>query len=97
MAGKYQFRTLQANRAVQGDFSGADSTIGGIGIGIYVGGAAGNVEIDLLNPETDTPTSVVYTNVPQGTFMQVPLFSQVSEGGTTVDDLTIMFMAPPYR
>ena len=97
MAGKYQFSTLQANRAVNGDFSSAYSTIDGIGIGIYVG-VSGDVEIDLLAPGPDAgATSVVFTAVPQGTFMQVPLFEQVSSGSTTSTDLTIMYLAPPYR
>ena len=92
MSGKWQFSTLQANLAVNGDFSSADSTINGIGIGIYVG-VAGDVEIDMLN----NAGAVLYTAVPQGTFMQVPLFKQVSSGNTTSTDLTISYMKPPYR
>lgn len=95
--GKYQFSTLQANRAVQGDFSSSPSTIEGIGVGIYVG-SAGDVEIRLWNPEVDGGNvDVVYTAVPQGTFMQVPLFEQVIDTNTTAADLTLMYMAPPYR
>lgn len=87
----WQFSTLQANRAVRGDYSSVDSTFIGIGIGIYVG-VSGDVEIDLH----DVEESVIYTAVPQGTFMQVPLFKRISHGGTDASDLTVLYMSPPY-
>jgi hypothetical protein len=97
--GQFQFNTLQANRALNGDFSAADSTITGIGLGIYVG-VSGDVTIQLYNPVPGGgEVEVTYTAVPQGTFMQVPLFKQVmgtGGGKTTATDLTISYMAPPY-
>lgn len=94
--GQFQFNTLQANRADNGDFSSSDSTISGVGVGIYVG-VAGDVTIQLFNPVPGGgDVTALYTAVPQGTFMQVPLFKQVIAAGTTATDLTISYMAVPY-
>jgi len=95
MSGRFQFSTLQATYAVNGDFSAADSTIDGIGVGIYVG-VAGDVVIRVLGDNSE----ITYTAVPQGTFMQVPLFDQVmgtGGGKTSSTDLTISYMKAPYR
>lgn len=94
--GKFQFSTLQANAAVNGDFSSSDSTIDGLGIGIYVG-VTGDVTIQIVGANEDGPSSLLFTGVPQGTFMQVPLFKQVLADGTTSTDLTISYMKTPYR
>ena len=80
--------TIQANRDLTGVFSSANSTITGIGVGIYVG-VAGDVSI--LTRGGDT---AVYTAVPQGTFMQVPLFKQVLAAGTTSTNLSIAYYDP---
>ena len=95
MSGKFQFSTLQATYAVNGDFSAADSTIDGYGIGIYAG-VGGDVVIRVLGDNSE----VTFTAVPQGTFMQVPMFDQVmgtGGGKTSSTDLTIMYMKAPYR
>jgi len=81
---------LQANRAHQGDLTGGYD-IPGIGVGIYVG-SAGNVAIETLGGD-----SVVYTAVPQGTFMQVPLFKAITATTTTAADLTVSYLATPYK
>ena len=95
MSGKFQFSTLQATYAVNGDFSAADSTIDGYGIGIDAG-VGGDVVIRVLGDNSE----VTFTAVPQGTFMQVPMFDQVmgtGGGKTSSTDLTIMYMKAPYR
>ena len=92
MSGKFQFSTLQATYGVNGDYSDNDSTFNGIGVGIYAG-VGGDVEINLL----DGNGSLLFTAVPQGTFMQVPLFDKILENGTASTDLTVMYMKPPYR
>lgn len=86
--GRWSFSTLQANHAMQGDYN-AGIAVPGIGLSIYTG-VGGTVEIVTKGGET-----IVYTAVPQGIFMQVPLFKEI--GANTVStDLTIAYLAPPY-
>jgi hypothetical protein len=89
---KKQFSTLQANHATQGDFSSTGYDVPGLGVSIYVGGAAADIEIITVGGDT-----VLYTSVPQGTFMQTPLFSEISATNTTQTDMVVSYLAPPYR
>lgn len=85
----FTFNTLQANRGMQGNYT-AGTTIPGIGVGIYTG-TTGDVEIETVGGDT-----VLYTGVPQGIFLQVPLFSAIGSN-TTATDLSISYVAPPFK
>ena len=78
---------LQANDGTRGDYSSSNFVVPGIGVGIYVGGTAGDVSI-----LTKKGTTLLFTAVPQGTHMQVPLFTEIVASGTGVDDLTVSFL-----
>lgn len=89
MGNRITFSTLQANFASQGNYSAGLADVGGLGVGIYVG-VAGDVEIIPKNS-----AAVLYTAVPQGTFMQVPLFTGIGSN-TTSTDLTLAVIKTPY-
>lgn len=82
------YSTLQANRAMQGNYAGTTTIVPGTGVGIYTG-VGGIVEI--LTHGGDT---ILYTAVPQGTFMQVPLFKAITSN-TDSTDLTVAYQQAP--
>ena len=81
--------TLQANDGANGDYSSSGYAVPGIGIGIYVG-VGGDVMI-----HTRKGTDLLFTGVPQGTFMQVPMFDAIVASGTTASDLTVSYITFP--
>lgn len=86
--GGITFSTMQANLGMQGNYS-AGAEVPGLGLGIYVG-SAGDVEI-----LTKGGSTVLYTSVPQGTFMQLPLFTAIGSN-TTSTDLAVAYAKPPW-
>lgn len=92
MGGAFSFSTLQATYAETKDCSALSVPylVNGIGVGLYAG-VGGDVEIVTLGGDT-----AIFTAVPAGTFMQVPLFSYI--GTNTADSaLTIMTTKAPFK
>lgn len=85
---RLNFTTMQANHGMQGNYS-AGIAVPGIGVGIYVGSAG---DVELVTKSGDT---VLYSAVPQGSFMQVPLFESLTSN-TTSTDLSIAYISPPW-
>jgi len=80
--------TLQGTHTYSGDLS-AGQVIAGLGIGIYTGDG-GTVEITTKGGSTAT-----YTNVPAGSFMQVPLFTAITSN-TTAAEIVATYIKSPY-
>ena len=83
-------RTLQANDAIQGDYSGmgANVVLQGIGVSFYVAAQA-NVEI-----VTRAGTTILYTDVPAGSQIMAPLFAEIGTNTTSADMVVAIHKHP---